>query len=111
MIGGFIVGATGNGTTRVAVRAIGPSLTAFGVPGAIADPKVGLYNQQGTLLSENDNWRESQPAELQSVRLVPNDAREAALTETVGPGNYTAIVRGISGATGIGLVEIFTIPQ
>jgi hypothetical protein len=111
MIGGFIVGQSGSGTARVAVRAIGPSLTAFGVPGALQDPKVGLYNQQGTLMQENDNWRDGPAAELHAVRLVPNDPREAALTETVGPGNYTAIVRGVGGATGIGLVEIYAIPQ
>ena len=61
MIGGFILGG---GTAEVIVRAIGPSLTDFGVAGALQDPTLDLYDSFGTLIVSNDNWKDTQQTEI-----------------------------------------------
>lgn len=106
LIGGFIVG--GNLTKEVVVRAIGPSLSAVGVSGALSDPTVELRDASGNLVDSNNNWGDHpKAAQIQSEGLAPNQPVESALQVTLNPGNYTAIVRGFNGATGVGLVEIY----
>ena len=107
LIGGYIVG--GYQVQRVVVRGIGPSLTTFGVTGALADPRVELHDAQGTTTATNDNWQDTQKQELINARLAPTNDREAALLTNLQPGNYTAIVSGVSGGIGVGLVEIYNI--
>ena len=113
MIGGLIVGAgegtAGAGSVRVVARGIGPSLTAQGISGALVDPELFLFNANGQVIASNDNWRQTQAAELQAVNLAPTDDREAALLATLVRGNYTAIVRGKGTGTGIALVEVYNI--
>jgi hypothetical protein len=104
-IGGFIV--TGSGPKRVLIRAIGPSLTAAGVSGALADPTLELHAAGGALIASNDNWRESQQSDIQATGIPPTDDAEAAIVATLNPGNYTAIMAGKNGGTGVGLVEIY----
>ncbi|MDQ6655052.1 MAG: hypothetical protein M3Y80_04480, partial [Verrucomicrobiota bacterium] len=109
MIGGFIVGGGGGGM-RVAVRAIGPTLTNFGVPGALADPTLTLVDVNGVTIRANDNWRSDQQAELIAANIQPMNDAESALIATLPAGNYTAIVRGKNNTTGVGLVEVYTLP-
>jgi hypothetical protein len=106
LIGGMI--ATGTSGKRVIIRAIGPSLTALGVPGALADPTLDLF-QGSTLLMSNDDWQNSsQQAEIQSSGFAPGNNAESAIIWTLLPGQgYTAIVRGKNGTTGVGLVEAY----
>ena len=103
-IGGFIV--SGSGTTKVVVRGLGPSLSDGGVLGALADPLLELHGPNGLILS-NDNWRAIQESEIIDAGLAPTVDAEAALVADVGPGNYTAILSGKNGGTGIGLVEVY----
>jgi hypothetical protein len=106
LIGGFIVG--GSQTKDVVVRAIGPSLAAVGVSGALSDPTLELRNASGSLVDFNDNWADHpKAAQIQAEGLAPTQAAESALQVTLNPGSYTAIVRGANGATGIGLVEVY----
>ena len=106
LIGGFIVG--GSQTKEVVVRAIGPSLSAVGVSGALSDPTVELRDGSGNLVDSNDNWgNHPKAAQIQSESLAPTQPVESALQVTLNPGSYTAIVRGANGATGVGLVEIY----
>lgn len=107
MIGGFIIG--GDQRTRVIVRAIGPSLEASGVPGALEDTALELYDGNGTLLASNDDWRTHQQREIAATTIPPNDDRESAIVRTLDPGNYTAVVRGKSDTTGVALVEVFNL--
>jgi len=104
MIGGFIVGS---GDATVLVRAIGPSLTAFGVPGALQDPTLELHDGDGNTLTSNDDWKDTQQAEIEATGLAPSDDRESAILVTLPPGGYTAIVRGALDTTGVGLVEVY----
>jgi hypothetical protein len=105
MIGGFIIQG---GATRVIVRAIGPSLTQFGIPNALTDPTLELRDSNGVLFS-NDNWRSTQEQEIIDTTLPPTDDRESAIVATLNPGAYTAIVRGQGGITGVALVEVYSL--
>ncbi len=107
MIGGFIAGSGGGGDTTVLVRAIGPSLVAQGVPGALADPVLELHDGSGTTLTTNDNWKDTQQTEIEATGLQPTEDQESAILATLPPGAYTAIVRGAADTTGVGLVEVY----
>ena len=110
MIAGLIV-TSGNGANlNILVRALGPTLSDFGVPGALANPTLDLVNSSGTVIRSNDNWKDSQRAEIEATGLAPNHDAESALVEAVAPGAYTAIVRGNGRTTGVGLVEVYNIP-
>jgi hypothetical protein len=114
MIGGFIV--HGTGFKRVIIRAIGPELSQFMVPDPLQNPTLELHNGAGALIGSNDNWRTTiiggiiehdQVQEIRDSGHAPGDGRESAIIAELPPGNYTAIVRGINGTTGVGLVEVY----
>ena len=86
MIGGLIVGPTGGASTKVVVRAIGPSLSNFGIAGALQDPTLDLVNSNGVVMRANNNWKDSQQTEIEATGLQPSDIREAALVEVLAPG-------------------------
>jgi hypothetical protein len=113
MIAGFIV--QGNAPKRVLIRAAGPSLANFGVPNPLANPRLELHNSTNTIGMNND-WQTTQiggiitgdqVAEIQNSGLAPSDPLEPALIATLSPGSYTAIVQGVSGGTGVGIVEVY----
>ncbi len=104
-IGGFIV--TGSVAKKVIVRAIGPSLIGKGIAGALADPTLELRDQAGNLLAMNDDWKQTQRAEIEATTLAPANDSESAIVRTLQPGNYTAIVAGKNASSGIGLVEVY----
>ena len=113
MIGGFIVGprqlGTGAVISVVLVRATGPSLGTFGVSDALADPTLELRDENEVIIASNDNWKDSQEAEIEATQLEPSDDREPALLESVTSGAYTAIVRGKGDTTGVSLVEVYLV--
>lgn len=106
MIAGFIIQ---NGSVRAVVRAIGPSLSAFGVANALQDTTLQLRDQNGAIVRENDDWQSdpAQKAELEGTGLQPSDTREAAVVTSIPPGQYTAQVRGKPETTGIGVVQVY----
>ena len=107
MIGGLIAGPNDWEPTRVLVRAIGPSLTGHNVAGALEDPMIELYNGDGSLLASDDDWKDTQQAEIEATGAAPADDRESAIIATLAPGEYTAIVHGKNQGTGVGLVEAY----
>jgi subtilisin-like proprotein convertase family protein len=108
VIAGFILGDS-NGDGRVAVRGVGPSLTALGVPSALADPVLELRDGNGALLVSNNDWQDNpaQAAELSAAGLALTNNLEAGITATLPPGLYTALLAGLNNGTGIGLVEVY----
>ncbi|MGI8956954.1 MAG: hypothetical protein ACR2II_08580 [Chthoniobacterales bacterium] len=104
MIGGFIVG---NQTSQVLVLGRGPSLAAAGISNALADPMLELHDGNGALLASNDNWRDTQEAEISATLIAPSDEAESAILQPLAPGAYTAIVRGVNNTTGAALVEVY----
>jgi hypothetical protein len=115
MIGGFIAGGgSAEGYAGELVRAIGPSLTGFGIAGALQDTTLELYDGNGILVESNDNWKlrpdgSSQEADIRATTIPPTDDRESAIVATLAPGNYTAIVRGKDNAVGIAVVEAYNL--
>lgn len=107
MIGGFII--RGDREQRVIVRAIGPSLATLGVPGALSDTTLEVFDGRGRI-AENDDWRSHQESEIVSVGLPPGDDRESAVILSLWPGSYTAIVRGKNNTSGNALVEAYQLP-
>jgi len=105
LIGGFII--TGTGDKNVIVRALGPSLGAQNVAGALVDPVLELHDHTGAIIAMNDNWKDSQQAEIEATTIPPTDDHESAIVRRLTPGDYTAIVRGKNNGTGVGLVEAY----
>ena len=114
MIGGFIV--QGTQPKSVIVRAIGPELSQYGIPNAMLDPTLELYNPNGALIASNDNWQNTiiggiitndQVQDIQTSGHAPVDASESAIIANLPPGNYTAIVHGVSNTMGVSLVEVY----
>ena len=108
-IGGFII--TGNAAKRIIIRAIGPSLQQFNVPNPLADPVLELRGSTGALITMNDNWRDTQEAEIIKSQLAPQNDLESAIIATLQPGSYTAVMQGKNGASGGGLVEVYDLDQ
>ena len=110
MIGGFIVGGGGGGASTVVVRAIGPSLTPFGVANALQNPTLELHDSSGALVSANDDWMDGPDHQtISDDGLAPANAKESAILGTLAPGAYTAIVSGVGGTSGVGLVETYNL--
>jgi hypothetical protein len=114
MIGGVIV--QGTEPKRVIIRGIGPELTQYGVPNALANPTLELHDGTGALIASNDDWQHtiiggiitrSQVLDIQNSGYAPGNQNESAIIATLPPGNYTAIVRGVNNTTGVALVEVY----
>jgi hypothetical protein len=109
-IAGFII--SGSGTKTVVIRAMGPSLTQFGVAGALQSPALVLLNSNSNPIAQNTGWRTNSGADqtaIVSAGLAPSFDAECALIATLEPGAYTAQQSGLGGATGVGLVEIYDV--
>ena len=110
-IGGFIV--TGSAPKHVLLRAIGPSLTQFGVPNALADPVMELHGPGAFVTIINDNWMDDpvQKAAIIATGIPPTNNLESAIDATLVPGAYTAIVSGKNNTSGVALVEVYDLSQ
>ena len=108
MIGGFIITGV---SQKVVIRGLGPTLSQFGVQGALADPKLLLFNQAGQVLASNDDWQTgNQVSEIQSSGFAPSFAFESVLIATLPAGKYTAQLQGFNNTTGVALVEVYIFP-
>ncbi len=109
LVAGFTI--AGNGTRRLLIRAVGPTLAAFGVGGTLADPKLEIYSGS-TRIAENDNWNAADGDTFASVgafQLTRNSA-DAVLVLALQPGSYTAQISGANNSTGVALVEVYELP-
>ena len=110
MIGGFILGPNSGDVSSVVVRAIGPSLSSFGVANPLPDPTIELRNSDGLLLASNDNWMDCPNKQtIIDNGLAPTNDKESALLAIPAPGNYTAIVRDANSVAGVGVVEAYNL--
>jgi hypothetical protein len=122
LIAGIVIGGTGSRT--VLIRAVGPTLGIFGVPGTLADPKIELYQAgSSTPIAANDNWGASANAAQISATFtqvgafaLPLESKDAAVLATLPPGAYSAQVSGLqvgtsaATASGTALVEVYEVP-
>ena len=105
LIGGLIIG---NGEPPVIVlRAIGPTLSSFGIAHPLQDPTLELRDANGALIAFDNDWNDNTPTGIKATLLKPNDSHESAIITSLAAGNYTAIVRGKNGTTGVALVEAY----
>jgi hypothetical protein len=108
LIGGFII--TGNDVKRVIILAKGPSISSGGdpVPGRMSDPTLELHAGNGSLMTSNDNWKDSPDrADIEASGVAPADDRESAIIRTLVPGVYTGVLSGKDNTTGIALIEVY----
>ncbi len=122
IIAGFVVG--GDAPKRVLIRAVGPGLKPYGVSDTLADSVLELYTAAGVAVARNDNWqtpvRHGQggaPATMAEILAAaeaayafPLTERDSALVVTLLPGVYTAVMTGVNGAPGAGMIEVFELP-
>jgi hypothetical protein len=93
------------------VRALGPSLASAGIATPLADPTLSLRDANGNVIANNDNWKDSQQADIAATGKAPaNNLESAILAPLLAPGNYTAIVAGKNGITGVALIEFYSLP-
>jgi hypothetical protein len=114
-IGGFVV--QGTQAQTVLVRAVGPTLSQFGVTGTLAQPSLNVVDSAGNVVATNVGWANNSNAamiasESQAVGAFPlaSGSADCALLLSLSPGAYTAIVSGVNGTTGVALVEIYKVP-
>lgn len=108
--GALIVGFSVDGREdkRVLIRALGPTLTGFGVTGALGDTRLRLF-RGATLVASNDDWsQDAASAALfgTSSALRPGSSVESTLVQTLAPGTYTVVVDGANAATGTALIDV-----
>jgi len=110
LIAGFVVGGTGPVGTTVIIRALGPSLSAFGISNPLPDPVLELHDSSGTVIASNNDWADTQSGVLSNSGLAPSDPHESAILVTLQGGAYTAVVGTVTGAPGTALVEVYQQP-
>jgi hypothetical protein len=115
MIPGFVV--QGEAPQLFLVRAVGPGLARFSVPGLLEDPRIRLVSTTTGDVATNDDWGQSgSAAELAATAAaigafaLPAGSRDAAMLVSLQPGIYTVIVAGAAEQTGIALVEVYAVP-
>jgi hypothetical protein len=113
-IHGFVV--TGARPRPVLIRAAGPSLAAYGVAGALADPQLAVHDAAGRRVALNDNWTEADAPALRVAAAragafpLTEGGRDAAVIAQLDPGAYTVTASAATGAGGLVLVEVYELP-
>jgi hypothetical protein len=104
-IAGFII--DGSMPKQVLIRARGPTVNAPDGVVLLSDPTLTLRNSNQQVVMQNDNWGDAPNAtEISETGLAPSDPGESAILMELDPGSYTAIIRGVGGTTGVGIVEV-----
>jgi len=116
LIEGFIVQGPAGSTKKIMVRAIGPSLAAFGIGDALANPTLEIYDGNSVKVASNDDWKTTQvggiittdqATEIAASGLAPGNDLESAIIANLLPGSYTAVVRGLGNTAGTGVVDAY----
>lgn len=112
---GFVV--SGAKPKPVLIRGVGPTLTSYGVSGALSDPTLSIFNAAGQRVFTNDNWNDATNlADLRAATTtvgafaLAEGSKDAALLTTLEPGNYTVQVAPVAGSAGVSLVEVYELP-
>jgi hypothetical protein len=110
MIGGFVIFGTTPKT--VAIVGTGPSLSVFGIANPLANPTLTLVRQSDqTVIGTNDDWQSAaNAAQLQAAGFAPSNTLEPAILVTLPPGAYTAILSGVAGGIGVGIIGVYDVP-
>lgn len=114
LIPGFVI--QGDVAKTVLIRAVGPTLGDFGVPGVLENPILSLYSGAEELAA-NDDWGSGdQAATIMATATrvgafaIGETSKDSALLITLNPGAYTVQVAGVGDTTGECLVEVYDVP-
>lgn len=112
LIPGLVI--QGNSPRSIMIRAVGPTLANFGVSGTISNPQLSVIRSDGVAIASNDDWNSASNANaIRSFAnavgafALPEGSADAAVLLDLPPGTYTVVVSGVSGATGVALVEAY----
>ena len=107
LIAGFVV--KGTAPMRVLIRAVGPTLSNFGLTGVLEDPKLEVFNSQNLKILENDNWASPLTSSFTAAGafLLPENSKDAAIVAEIQPGAYTVQASGADGGVGEAIIEIY----
>jgi hypothetical protein len=115
LIVGFVI--EGDSDKKMLIRGVGPTLSEFGLEGALSDPYLEIYDANKNLIMENDDWTNDDVAALNDTMdaagafpLLP-DSKDAVIVGDFAPGLYTAHMYGVDGATGVGMIEAYEIEE
>ena len=110
MIGGFVI--QGNASQNVAIIGTGPSLAAFGIQNPLGNPTLRLVRSSDqTTLATNDDWQTApNAAAIQAAGFAPSNSLESAIMMSLPPGAYTAILEGVGGGIGVGVIGVYKAP-
>jgi len=111
LIAGFIIGGSALANNAVIVRTLGPSLSGTGVNNPLSDPVLELRDGSGALVASNNDWEDTQKAQITSSGLAPANPRESAIFATLPAGNYTAVVLSRDHTSGVAVVEVYSVSQ
>jgi hypothetical protein len=114
LVSGFVISGTTN--RSILVRAIGPTLAAFGVTDSLARPVLSVY-QGERLVATNSGWSGLERSGASTLtdafdragafRLVDEGSADAALILSLPPGAYTVQVKSADGSAGAALLEVY----
>jgi phosphodiesterase/alkaline phosphatase D-like protein len=122
LVSGFVI--SGGKTRNVLIRAVGPTLEAFGVSGALTAARLAVF-QSDRLVATNEGWGrgsdgvQSTDAVVQmtaafdragAFRLLDESSRDSAIVLAVEPGAYTVQVKSGNGVPGMTLLEVYDLP-
>jgi phosphodiesterase/alkaline phosphatase D-like protein len=116
VVTGFVISSSS--VRNILVRAIGPTLTAFGINDALKRPQLAVYNGD-VLVATNDAWAPDEMAEVRltsafdragAFRLIETKSSDAALLLTLSQGAYTVRVKSADGQPGSALLEVYDLP-
>jgi len=111
MTGGFVI--TGKTTETVLIRAVGPSLVAYGVTGVLLQPTLTVYNSAGNPVASNTVWGGGSILSSAMTQVgafaLPSTSADSAVLLTLPAGAYTVQVSGVGGTMGNALIEIYEV--
>lgn len=116
MIAGFVI--AGNAPKQVLVRAVGPSLAAYGVGGVMANPKLKIVTRAGNVVATNDDWGLDANAGYAAAAGrqigafgLPAGSQDAVLLISLPPGGYSVVIEPAAGSGGIALAEVYEVSR
>jgi streptogramin lyase len=114
LIPGFVI--NGSGIETLLIRADGPALTQFSVPGVLAQPSLSVFNSAGTKIASNTVWgTNSNPSQLASVAAsvgafpFASGSADCAVLVNLTSGAYTVQVSGVNNTSGVALAEVYEV--
>lgn len=114
-ITGFVIGGTSS--HKVLIRAVGPTLSSYGVTNVLPNPTITLW-AGSTAMGTNDDWNSgsSVDATLSGTFTqvgafpLPSGSKDSAMIVTLPPGIYSAEIKSAAaGDSGRVLMEVYLV--